>query len=107
MSLRIRALLPAANTGSAALTMETKETAPAPRANTPEACDKLAKRPTGASAFQFSADIFGTLRRPVAHMGATKRMPTRSCTAASVQVALAAPAAFLPRAMHAFLLKML
>lgn len=63
-----------------------------------------AKKPTGASSFQFSVLSSGFLRKPVSHMGTTKMTPTKSCRADRAQCALEAPRAFLPSALQAFLL---
>lgn len=54
MSFRRTALVAAAKTGSAALTIWPKETAPAPKASTEKAWAREAHRPTGRSSFQFA-----------------------------------------------------
>ena len=65
LTLSKSALAAAANTGSPALTIWPKETAPAPRASTEKAWASAAHMPTGDSSFQLSVVRAGALRRAV------------------------------------------
>merc|ERR1719331_1456460 len=85
----------AETTGSDALTMCVKETAPAPRDTTAPMCVPRWPRETGMSVLISSFDSLGVLRSPVSHSAPAYGMPTASCSRAIVYGMARALSAFL------------
>mmetsp|Transcript_39889 Transcript_39889/g.81431 ORF Transcript_39889/g.81431 Transcript_39889/m.81431 type:complete len:212 (+) Transcript_39889:929-1564(+) len=85
----------AAKTGSHALTICAKLTAPTPMASTDPACATHAQRPIGTQAVISAAVKFGVLRRPVIHITALQTIPTTSWAHATNQCAWIILVAFL------------